>query len=239
MYAPPYSLVASADLGHSGELRTLRFAPERGVVPVKCLAALLPRESFGAKIVELRNRKRAYSAVVDVARASRASVVVNGGFFDFDRFVPDGLLVLEGKTLSNARADYSTAIDIDRNGVLAIVPTDEAKSAAFAVQGHPALVDAGGKMGMHSEEGSLARRTFVAQSGETVIVAITSEVTLYHLADALVQYPDAFGCTRIDAALNLSGDESSGFYARLADGSEAIERATWPAREVLVFSPRA
>lgn len=238
-YAPGYDIEGTFDLGRRGELRSIRFAPERGVVPVQCLAALLPRAAFGATILEAPERSMAYSAVVDLARRRNASVAINGGFFDFERFTPDGLLVIAGNTVGRARPDFSGAISIDRNGMLSVVPTAAARHSEFAVQGNPLLIEAGGKMAMRSETGLRAQRSFVAQSGDVVIVAVTSPVTLYHLADVLVQYPDAFGLRRIDAALNLSGAATTSFYARLSDGSEVIRRSSWPNRDVLIFDNRA
>jgi exopolysaccharide biosynthesis protein len=206
---------------------------------VECLAALLPRAGFAAAILDEPDRAAGYSAVVDLARSRGASVAVNGGFFTFNPFTPDGLLLIDGKTVARARADYSGAIAIDGDGVLSVGPTAGARRATFAVQGHPTLVENGGKMGMQRATGDRTARTFVAQSGETVIVAVTSPVTLYHLADALVQYPDAFGLRRIDAALNLSGAATTSFYARLPDGSEVIRKSSWPNRDVLIFEPRS
>ncbi|MCL5258575.1 MAG: phosphodiester glycosidase family protein [Firmicutes bacterium] len=236
---PPFAVEGIFDLGFQGTLRSIRFAPERGAVPVLCLAALLPRVSFRASILAESDRARAYSAVTDLARRQRACVAINGGFFNFDRFTPEGLLVIDGKTVSRTRSDFSGAVSIDRMGALSVVRTSEVRHPEFAVQGRPLLVAPGGKMGMRSEDGRRAERSFIAQSGNIVIAAVTSPVTLYHLADVLVEYPDAFGLPRIDAALNLSGSATTSFYARLPDGTEVIRHPSWPNRDVLLFGTPA
>lgn len=239
-YAPPFTVEGTADLEHEGQLRRLRFAPERGAAPIQCMAAILPRATFRSTLIDVRNRSNGYSAVVDLARRNSATVAINGGFFNFDAFTPDGLLVVAGKTIHAARPDYKNAIVIDNSGALSIVPSSSsAPNAAFAIQGHPGLVEDGGKMGMRSDAAERDVRSFVAQAGDAVIVGVTSPVTLYHLADVLVLYPEAFGSGRIAAAVNLSGSATTSFYARLTDGSEVLQRSTWPNREVLLFSPRS
>ncbi len=235
----PYAVEGIFDLGFQGALRSIRFAPERGTVPVLCLAALLPRASFRASILAESDRARAYSAVTELARRQHACVAINGGFFDVDRFTPKGLLVIDGKTVNRARSDFSGVVSIDRMGALSVVRTSEVRHPEFAVQGRPLLVAPGGKMGMRSDDGRRAERSFIAQSGDIVIAAVTSPVTLYHLADVLVEYPDAFGLPRIDAALNLSGSATTSFYARLPDGTEVIRHPSGPNRDVVLFSAPA
>ncbi len=238
-YAPAYTIEGTFSLGHQGTLRAISFAPERGVVPVQCLAALLPRAAFGATILEVHERSMSHAEVVNLARRRSACVAINGGFFDFERFTPEGLLVIDGKTVSSVRSDFSGAISIDDQAMLSIVPSAFARGAKFAVQGHPVLVEPDGKMGMKSNANAMhTERSFVAQSGDMIIAGVTTPMTLYHLADSLIQYPDAFGLAQIDTAINLSGSATTGFYARLPDGSEVIRSSTWPNRDVLIFSKR-
>ncbi len=238
MYTPAFTVDGTYNLGHGGSLLSLSFAPERGIFPVQCFAALLPRSAFKATMLTVSDRTTARTAVIDLARHHEANVAINGGFFDYYSFASEGLLVIDGNTVAHMRADYSGAAAIDADGRLSIVSADAAKSARFAVQGKPNLVDSGGKMGMHSENGLRGRRSFIAQSNDVVIVGVTSPVTLYHLADVFVQYPDAFGLQRIDAALNLSGDATSSFYARMSDGTEVLRGASWPNRDVIAFTAR-
>jgi hypothetical protein len=235
--AEPYEILGEIALNGAGTLRLLNLRPERGRVPVQCTAAILSRTQVAARIVNREIRGNQSPTVAEIARENGALVAINGGYFT-DAYAPDGLLVVDGRTIAPARSDYSDVVAIDRNGSLSIVSPAGARGAYYAVQGKPSLVGPGGTMGMHREVGGRARRTFVAQGGDSIVVATTSEVTLYHLANVLVEYPDAFGLRGIDAAVNLSGDATSGMYVALPQGGEAGHAASWVNRDFLVFSPR-
>jgi Phosphodiester glycosidase len=233
-----YRVEGIFDLGSQGSVRYIRFAPERGVVPVLCTAAILPQATFRSNLAELHERSKAYNAVNEMAIANDAVVAVNGGFFVFNTFTPDGLLIVDGRRIGQARPGVGGIVALDSIGRLSISGDTDPRGALNAVQSQPLLVLPGGKMGMRSETGLLARRSFIAVSGDFVIAGITSPVTLYHLADVMIEYPDAFGLPRIDAALNLTGDATSAFYARLQEGTTLERRPTWPNRDVLLFTRR-
>jgi len=73
-------------------------------------------------------------------------------------------------------------------------------------------------MGIHSNSYDEFRRSFIAQSGNIIVTGVTSPVSLYELAEVLLQFPDAFLVNRFDAALNLSGDATAAFFARVPHG---------------------
>jgi len=234
-----FTLEGSFDLGDQGVIRSIRFAPERGIVPVRCLVAMLPRTNFGATLVQLHERSSSYNAVSDLGRANNATVAINGGFFKYDTFSPDGLLIVDGKRIGELRTDEGGVVLIDQSGSVSITANElPRRYTKFAVQGMPLLVAPGGKMGMHSENWMRARRSFLAQTADMVIAGITTPVTLWHLADVMIEYPDAFGVPQIDAAVNLTGDATSAFYAKLADGTVMERKASWPNLDVLLFTPR-
>ena len=235
-----YTIEGSFDLGAQGAVRSIRFAPERGIVPVRCLAAMLPRAAFSATLIELQERSTSYTAVADLGRSNNAAVAINGGFFKYDTFSPDGLLIVNGRRVGQMRTDVGGVAMIDDKGAVTIgedVPPGAAPR--FALQGIPMLVLPDGKMAMRSENGMRARRSFLAQSDDVVIAGITSPVTLWHLADVMIEYPDAFGVDRIDGAINLTGDATSAFYAKLADGTTMERTASWPNLDVLLFVRRS
>ena len=234
-----FTVEGSFDLGDRGWIRSISFAPERGIDPVRCIAALLPRSTFAATLVQTHRRSTTYNAVSDLGRSTNATIAINGGFFKYDTFAPDGLLVIDGTRVGELRTDEGGLALIDAGGNLTL--TENVMPATiprFAVQGLPMLVSPGGKMAMHSEAGFGASRSFVAVSGDTVIVGITSFVTLWHLADVMIEYPDAFGVKTIDAAINLTGDATSAFYAQLPDGTTLERKASWPNLDVLLFTRR-
>jgi|GEM_PF-2031212 len=234
-----YTAEGSFDLGGQGSVRSIRFAPERGIVPVQCLAAILPRSSFVATLVQTQERSSSYNAVTDLGRSNDAVVAINGGFFKYDTFSPDGLLIVNGRRVGDMRTGIGGVAIIDDTGALTIAEQlPKGAAPKFAVQGVPMLVMPGGEMGMRSETGRRARRSFIAQSADAVIAGVTSPVTLYHLADVMIEYPDAFGVDRVDAAINLTGAATSAFYAKLADGSTLQRDASWPNLDVLLFRRR-
>lgn len=234
-----YTVEGSFDLGNQGAIRSIRFAPERGVVPVRCLAAMLPRSSFSATLVQLQERSTSYNAVSELGRSNNAVVAINGGFFKYDTFSPDGLLIVNGRRVGQIRTDEGGFAMIDDKGALTIAPEFPRHAAPrFALQGLPMLINPGGKMAMRSENLERARRSFLAQGDDYVIAGITSPVTLWHLADVMIEYPDAFGLNSIDAAINLTGDATSAFYAKLADGTIMQRAASWPNLDVLLFTVR-
>ncbi len=222
------------DLGAQGALYKLRF--EAGDI-VRCTAAVLPRSSFRATILEQPGRAGSLTAVRDLARKSGARLAINGGRFN-GAFAPDGLLIVNGKLIGKKRADWNGALTIDGGGRATISASPDLRAAQYAVQGYPTLVDSNGAMGIKREDRERFRRTVIAQSGDLIIAMVTSAVSLYELAYLLIEFPDAFFVHAIDTALNLSGAATTAFYAKLSDGTEIEEPASWPNRDVIAFFVR-
>ncbi len=175
--------------------------------------------------------------VRDLARKYGARVAINGGRFN-GAFAPDGLLVVDGQRIGQKRADYSGAFVVDADGRPSVTTSPDLRVAKYAVQGYPTLVQSG-SMGITREDHVFARRTVVAQGGDTIVAMVTSPATMYQLAYMLVEYPEAFYLHGIDVAVNLSGDATTGFYARGLNGSETVDPSFWPNRDVIVFKERA
>lgn len=231
--AQPVFSLPSGDLGNEGALYRFRIEPDE-FGPVQCTAAVLPRRSFRARIVERRERLGASHAVENIARASGARVAINGGTFN-GAFQPDGLLIVDGKTISQKRADWMGMLTIDDAGIASVTAKPHLHSARYALQGHPMIVEPGGKMGMWREDHKRFRRSIIAQSGDLIIAMVTSRISLFSLAYTLIEHPDALYLPSVDAALNLSGAATTSFYAKLLDGTEIIEPAYWPNRDVVTF----
>jgi hypothetical protein len=224
------------DLGNQGAL--YRFTVDAGAGRrFGCTAAVLPRRSFAAGIVQQQAHQGALTAVQDVARRTHATVAINGGFFN-GAFSPDGLLMVGGKTVGEKRADWRGYLVVDDDGNASVTDAPHLSKAAFAVQGHPVIVDPDNKIGIERDDNQRARRSVIAQSGDVIIAMVTTPVSLFSLAYALIEQPDRFYVSKIDAALNLSGAATTSFYAKTADGSEITEPAYWPNRDVIVFAPR-
>jgi putative intracellular protease/amidase len=224
------------DLGDQGVL--YRFMFDVGDRLISCIAASLPRRSFTARIVEQHDRSTALTAVQDVGKTIGATVAVNGGRFN-GAFAPDGLLVVNGKTIGEKRADGVGYLTIDTDGNASVTDAPKLHLAQYAVQGNPLIVEPGGKMGVAREDGQRFRRTVVAQSGDVILAIATSPASLFELGYLLIERPDIFFMNHIDAALNLSGAATTGFYANVPNGEPVIVPAYWPNRDVVTFSARA
>lgn len=225
-----------ADLGNQGALYRvpLEAGDGRGFV---CTAAVLPRRSFAASIVQQHTRAGALTVVSDVGRSTHATVAINGGRFN-GAFAPDGLLIVDRKTVGKKRADWMAYFIIDNDGDASVTSKPNLRNARYAVQGNPMLIEPGGKIGIVRDDDQRYRRTVVAQSGDVIIAMVTTPVSLFTLAYALIERPDAFYLNRIDAAINLSGAATTSFYAKLKSGEEVTVPAFWPNRDIITFTPR-
>lgn len=224
------------DLGAQGAL--YRFTVDAGGGRrFACTAAVLPRRSFAARIVQQQGRVGAMTAVPDTARRVRATVAINGGYFN-GAFAPDGLLLVDGQAIGQKRADWRGYLAIDNDGNASVTDKPDLHKSRFAVQGHPLIIEPDNKMGIEREDERRSRRSVIAQSGDLIIAMITTPVSLFTLAYALMEQPEAFFVTRIDSALNLTGAATASFYAKTADGHEIVQPAYWPNRDVVIFVPR-
>lgn len=224
------------DLGNQGAL--YQFSVDvGGGERVFVTAAVLPRQSFAARIVQQTTRLNALDAVQNIARNSAAAVAINGGQFN-GAFAPEGLLIVDGEVIGRKRADWIGYLTIDADGNAAVTDKPDLRRARYALQGDPLMIEPSNKMGMIRDDNRRARRSVIAQSGDLIIALVTSPVTLFDLAYALMENPGHLFLTRIDAALNLSGAATTSFYARLKDGGEVTVPARWPNRSAITFSPR-
>ena len=231
---PPAPQVS--DLGNQGAL--YRFFLDIGDGQrVFCTAAALPRRSFAARIVEQPTRQNAWTAVQSIGRSTKATVAINGGRFN-GAFAPDGLLIVDKRVIGEKRADWIGYLTVDADGNAAVTNKPDLRRAQYAVQGDPLIIEPGGKMGMMREDGKRFRRTLIVQSGDVIYAMVTTPVSLFSLAYALLERPDALYVNHFDAALNLSGAATTSFYAKLTDGQEVNVPAFWPNRDVITFAPR-
>lgn len=224
------------DLGNQGAFYRIALDVGGGE-HVICRAAVLPRQAFAARIVEQKTRDNAEFAVQDIARRTGATVAINGGRFN-GAFAPDGLLIVDGQTIGHKRADWIGYLTIDEAGNASVTDKPDLAGARYALQGDPLIIEPAGKIGMMREDNKRARRSIIAQSGDSIVAMVTSPVSLFSLAYALLENPHALFLTHIDAALNLSGAATTSLYARFANGREVVVQAVWPNRSVITFSAR-
>jgi hypothetical protein len=201
-----------------------------------CIAAVLPQSAFQARILSNRLRTNDIAIVADLAEETDAIVAINGGFFT-DTGYPDGLLILDGKTVGYVRRDWKGIFWVDETGTPNIATTSP-PSARYAMQGYPMLIEPGGVMGIRRDDRVLARRSIVAQSGSTIVAIVVSPISLFSVASALLENTGVFGLPHFDAALNLSGSATTGFYAKTSQGKKVIVQARSSSRDVIAFYSR-
>ena len=167
-----------------------------------------------AKVIAARDPKG--ETAVDILKATGAVLVINGGYFDKapdGTLSPTGLLVTAGHTIAPQSACRACS------GVLSIETGKNLPSITWAksfvlgptfesaVQTGPLLVEPGGKVGITSTGGPLAERSAICwtktKPAKLVVVAVTSQVTLYEFAGLL---RSGF-CD--DVAINLDGGPST------------------------------
>jgi hypothetical protein len=222
-------------LGNQGTL--YRFSIKGDGVAADCLAAVLPQDGFEARILSNRLQPGDNAIVADLAQETGAIVGINGGFYSIGGG-PDGLLILDGKKIGYARSDWKGYFSVDGTGT-ASIGTDTPPAVRYAMQAFPMLIEPVGVMGMRSNDHIQTRRSVIAQSGTTIVAMVVSPISLFELASFLLGSPGAFGLAHFDAALNLSGAATSGFYAKLPQGKDVIVQAQLSSRDVIAFYNKA
>jgi uncharacterized protein YigE (DUF2233 family) len=141
--------------------------------------------------------------------------VINGGYFEPD-FRPSTWLLADG-------VELSPKSDTSKGGVLAVGSTgvflgpfaELSFAPALALQSFPLIVEQGGKLGIHSDDGRRAARTVACLVGDSLHLIVIAAPrgdgpTLFESAALMRDTPPrGFGC-RI--ALNLDGGPSSGVW---------------------------
>ena len=186
----------------------------------------------------LRVERSPDDTIAGLARAPDVIAVVNGGYFEPDHS-PSGLLVSQGRTLG--RYDPRGG-----SGVLTLRPGHAAVEASaglpgsfvgeLAVQCGPRLVEQGGLVGVHRDDGRRYARTAacVRDGGRTLDLVLTWDPDapmrgpgLLWLARRLAgpsPTGDGHGCER---ALNLDGGPSTGFAIARGPTHGAVGPTPW------------
>jgi hypothetical protein len=153
---------------------------------------------------------------------------------------PQGLLVMDGAVHSPATNIRSGVVGSTREGdpIVTWIEGTDPHAFRYAMQAGPFVVDPGGTPGITRDDGHRARRSIVIESDDGIAVAVTSPCGLYDLMNMLLREPRAFGVERVDRALNLSGDASSGLAVRLPGGGVDSVPERMRVRSVLTIVER-
>jgi hypothetical protein len=152
--------------------------------------------------------------------ATGAAAIINGGYFrrEPEGFVPDGLIVCDGKGFGESYGDYAGMFSVGDTGPevrwLKTTPYDPAEKLHAAVQSFPMLIQPGGQIGFPQEDddGLRARRTVVARDRSGRILFLIAAQGWFTLRTLSVYLHESD--LDLDAALNLDGGPSSGMLVR-------------------------
>lgn len=145
-----------------------------------------------------------------------ALLVFNGGFFRIanDRYLPAGLLAIDGQTLGESYSGYGGMFDVAPGGPelrwLVDRPYQPGEPLQYALQSFPMLVKPGGLLGFPAsmEDNMLAKRTVLARDrrGRFVVMVTASSYFSLHRLSVFLTDSDL----NLDLALNLDGGPSTG-----------------------------
>ena len=147
---------------------------------------------------------------------TNALIVVNGGFYSVEneRFLPDGLTILNGEAVGSSYAGLDGMLAIKDSGAelrwLVEKPYTSSERLQAGLQSFPVLVQPGGELGFAAERENnvSARRTAIGQdkNGRILfIVAPQGYFTLHRLSVYLTESD-----LNLDIAVNLDGGGSTG-----------------------------
>lgn len=166
---------------------------------------------------------------------------VNGGYFD-DKFQPTGWLRDRGVELAPRQQRVQGGVLALTRGKLFIGRASELPFAPdFALQNSPRLVEAGGAVGIRSDDGRRASRTIACDvAGRLHLVVIAAGLsdgpTLLETARLAATEP-AQGGLGCQAALNLDGGPSTGVWLPPSVGIAPVKTKA-PIAYALTLVPR-
>lgn len=233
-----------SDLPGDAIYRTLSWEDDAGGQAVVFHVVTIPADGLSAALWfnESGTAEEDAVGIVEVAELAGAQVVINGGYFD-DNFAPAGLAVHDGVKLSptSDQAALSGFVSITESGQVRLSPRSDGMPAGQTIlQSGPFLIDPGGAMGIHSDDGRRQRRSVIAlggDAGDTLVLIVADALPLHTLARLMRDHPTWFGVSSIDSALNLDGGPSSALYIDAAPRNE-VAPALGPVQNFIVFRMR-
>jgi uncharacterized protein YigE (DUF2233 family) len=220
-----------------GDFRRITFSDGRGV-NFDVVAVRFDRSAVRGEFVDLPKWREDGLTLEQLVNARHVLAAINGGYFDA-AMQPRGLRVLDGATHSPASSSaplsgFVVADNAGRIDLLDRAPED--MTHLSAIQCGPFLIDPGGNIGIHRATAAapVAGRSVVALGGDSVILIVSSDVTLFDLAASLHDCPMAFGVQFIDRAINLDGGPSTGM-AVIADGIRYVREPAGVIRDAMAI----
>jgi hypothetical protein len=200
--------------------------------------------------VDLQQHRLQVRALGDLPFARLAGeasllVAVNGGFFD-PELQPSGLLLSGGSLLARERSGGGSGVLAVTKQRARLLKRGEALPAGtdFSVQCGPRLIEPGGAVGIHGDDGQRAARTAVCirEGGRELDLIVTLRKGhlgggpgLLQLAQWLAKPLAAGEPSGCEAALNLDGGPSTGVV--VAGRPELLRLPLGPVPFALIVAP--
>ncbi len=192
-------------------VRQVTFARTSERDAARLTFAMVSPNALKASIVQATQNQSLWQ----LAQQHHSILGINGGFFNTD-FTYSGLLVLNGQQISPKSHLYDGAVVVDATGAIQLQSIDDVSNPQNAMQTGPFLIRPGGTMGIKSDDRALYARSFIAQSDDAIVLGMaTTGISLYQLANILLQFPNAFLAKSFDSALDLGGASEASFFAQL------------------------
>jgi len=165
---------------------------------------------------------------------------VNGGFFT-PEFTPLGLTISGGRRVGTwTRSSLLGGVVVVRGGRLLLLWRDEfqdSEAVTELLQAGPRLVNNGQPVGGLDVRASRPRTFIATDVAGRWLLGTTSHVSLAELAKLLAS-PGLVPGMEIVRALNFDGGKSTGFWARLVDGSVVSSPEIATVRNFVALVPR-
>ncbi len=272
--AAPQAPAAAGDeaawrpLGPGVELRRQRYqvAGLRNPITLKVLRADPAQVEIAVidtySTVSTRGVKYPSYSLRDLARATNALALINGGFGQSTYYpVPAGLVVQDGREKSRLNrasrtqsgvfcmpaAERRTASAASGTTETAAGPPGKARIVnkgdyrpglcRQALQSGPKIVEYDGENGISRPARAFERSVVCVDGVGRVLFVQTSRVSLFHLADIL-RAPEEAGGYGCQAALNLSGDIESGLLYTAGDKLQSAGEVDAPVASAIAVLPK-
>ncbi len=176
----------------------------------------------------------------DVMPRLGALAGVNGGFFT-PEFTPLGLTISNGRRAGTwTRSSLLGGVVVVRGGRLLLLWRDEfqdSEAVTELLQAGPRLLNNGQPVGGLDVRASRPRTFIATDVAGRWLLGTTSHVSLAELARLLAS-PGLVPGMEIVRALNFDGGKSTGFWARLVDGSVVSSPEIATVRNFVALVPR-
>ncbi|MBL9145675.1 MAG: phosphodiester glycosidase family protein [Verrucomicrobiaceae bacterium] len=165
---------------------------------------------------------------------------INGGFFT-PEFTPLGLTISSGRRVGTwSRSSLLGGVVVVRSGRLLLLWRDEfqdSEAVTELLQAGPRLVNNGQPVSGLDVRASRPRTFIATDVAGRWLLGTTSHVSLAELAKLLAS-PGLVPGMEIARALNFDGGKSTGFWARLVDGSVVSSPEIATVRNFVALVPR-